>query len=373
MYRLRHTLCAFLAPAALLAQNSTKTDSAKAAPAPPALQLSGVIFAQYQTGGARGARAQNRFDVERVYLTVTAPAGDRVSVRFTSDLFVQRDSTRDAYYRGWTMRAKYAWLQYDVLKARPSGLAGAVRVGLVHTPIAEYEESFFARFISNGSTDRAGYFATADAGLASVWTLPGKRGELYVAALNGNGFTSRETDRFKDFGGRLSLTPFANRRPESLWSTLSLTPWYYKGYRASTATASAGDARVKDRYGFLAGMRDPRLRAGLQLGRRMDANDVAGVATPVEVTGSVVSLFTIAKPGALRNPKKPGPAALVLRLDQVRPDDRTDAKYRLLIAGLQLDLNPRAAVSFDMQVQRPLNGSASADSRTAFMHLVANF
>lgn len=360
------------APLILGAQDTSRT-RAPAPPPPPRLELSGVMFANYQSGGPRNARAQNRFDVERVYLTVYAPAGDRVSIRFTSDIFVQRDSTRDAFYRGWSMRAKYAWLQYELMRPRPSGATVVMRAGLIHTPIAEYEETFFLRYISGGSTELAGFFSTADAGIATSWMLPKKRGELYLSIVNGNGYTSRETDRFKDFGGRLSITPFGAGPSSSLWTTLSLTPWYYKGWKASTAGATAGDARRKDRYGFFAGVRDPRLRAGIQLGRRTEENDVTGSTIPVQIQGSVTSAFIAAKPGALADPKKPGPIALVLRTDFVRPDDRTDARHRLLIAGVQFDLSTRASMSFDMQVNRPLSGSTAPDTRIGFLHLLANF
>lgn len=356
-------------PLVLHAQDTTRARAQSPSPA-PRLELSGVIFANYQSGGPRGARAQNRFDVERVYVTVLAPAGDRVSVRFTSDLFVQRDSTRDGYYRGWTMRAKYAWLQYDVTRTRPSGAGLVARLGLIHTPIAEYEESFFQRYISGGSTQLSGYFSTADAGVSTLWTLPGKRGEGYVSIINGNGYAARETDRFKDIGGRFSYTPFG-ARTGSFWSTLSLTPWYYKGWKASTAAASAGAARQKDRYGFFAGIRDPRLRAGVQIGRQVEESDAA--TGPVRLTGSLLSTFVVAKPGALANMRRPGPFAVVLRQDHVRTDRRSSAYRRFVIAGLQYDFNRRAAMALDVQVNRPRNGSTVVDTRTSYLHLVANF
>lgn len=353
------------------ARRDTTPRPAPGAPSGP--EISGVLFANFQTGGASGDRAQNRFDVERVYITVAAPAGDRVSVRFTTDVYVQRDSTRDAFYRGWTVRAKYAWLQYQLMKPRPSGAAGVVRIGLVHTPIAEYEESFFLRYVSAGSLDPAGYFQTADAGIGSAWTLPSRRGELYLAVLNGNGYSSRETDRFKDFGARLSLTPLARRGLSSLWSTLSLTPWYYKGYRASTAAATRDASRQKDRYGFFAGVRDPRLRLGMQLARRVDEVDIAGSPSPRDVTGSVASVFVVAKPLALADPKHPGRTSVILRMDAVRPDVDAAPSYRFLIAGLQLDLSDRAALSLDVQTQTPRSGSSAADTRRGFVHLLANF
>lgn len=368
---LRRWLIALVLAVPAGAQDTSRTRATPPAPQPK-VDISGVIFANFQSGGTRANREQNRFDVERVYLNFQAPAGDRMSVRFTSDLYVQRDSTRDQFYRGWTLRAKYAWLQYDLLRPRPSGAAAVVRLGLVHTPIAEYEEGFFLRYVSAGSLEPAGFFSTADGGLGTLVTLPSQRGELYFAILNGPGYTSREVDRFKDFGARLSLTPFASRGTGSFWSSLSLTPWFYKGRRASTAASSVGDARRRDRYGFFAGLRDPRLRAGLMLARRSDESETAP-GTPVATSGSVVSVFTVAKPWALVDPGHPGRAGVILRVDQVRPDVDAAPHARFLIAGLQYEVNPRSAVSLDMQLSRPRDGSRIADSRTGYLHLVANF
>ena len=68
------------APAAPAADTTTGPAQAPAKPpAPPAgPALSGVIYANYQKGGVLGERSANRFDVERAYLTVRAPAGPRV-------------------------------------------------------------------------------------------------------------------------------------------------------------------------------------------------------------------------------------------------------------------------------------------------------
>src|SRR5687767_12788573 len=94
-------------------------DSARVAapPAAPRIDFSGVLFANYQYRRDRGsAHGANKFDVERAYLTFRMPAGERASVRITTDLFQQQSSGSDAYYKGWTLRAKYAYLQYDYLK-----------------------------------------------------------------------------------------------------------------------------------------------------------------------------------------------------------------------------------------------------------------
>ena len=83
---------------------------AKQPPPAPPIDFSGILFANFQYRGDKGpAKASNRFDVERVYLTFRMPAGEHTSVRVTTDVFQQTTPGNDSYYprgrsasRGWT-------------------------------------------------------------------------------------------------------------------------------------------------------------------------------------------------------------------------------------------------------------------------------
>ena len=124
-----------------------------AAPLPPPLDFSGILFANFQYRGDKGpAHASNKFDVERAYLTFRMPAGEHTSVRVTADLFQQTASGNDSYYRGWVLRAKYAYLQYNYLNGKD--WKALARVGLLHTVLIDYDEQFWPRWIST-STFRA--------------------------------------------------------------------------------------------------------------------------------------------------------------------------------------------------------------------------
>ncbi len=131
-------LAAAAFPIAAAAQTASST--------PPTLNFSGVLYGNYQYRGDAGAsKAQNKFDLERVYLTFRMPAGERGSIRVTTDLFQQTTSGNDAYYKGWVLRAKYAYFQYDFLKnARWVAVA---RAGLVHTVVIDHSETFWPRWI----------------------------------------------------------------------------------------------------------------------------------------------------------------------------------------------------------------------------------
>lgn len=102
-------LLAFFTPPAARAQEpagppDVPPDTARPAPTPapaPRLDFSGVMFANYQYRLDRGVtRGANKFDVERVYFTFKLPAGERASIRVTTDLFQQQSSGPDASTKG---------------------------------------------------------------------------------------------------------------------------------------------------------------------------------------------------------------------------------------------------------------------------------
>ena len=211
------SLAALLASGEAVAQqpDSARRDTARppAPPPPPTpktpqLDFSGIIFANWSYRTDRAARAQNRFDVERAYLTFRMPVGDRTSIRITADVFQNTAAPGDAFYRGWAFRAKYAYLQYDFLR-NYQGMSAYARLGMLHTVVIEHVETFWPRWLSRTAVELTGFFASADLGAATQVNLPSKRGELYATITNGPGYTSRETDRFKDAGVRLTLTPLS--------------------------------------------------------------------------------------------------------------------------------------------------------------------
>jgi hypothetical protein len=352
-----------------------------AAPALP-FEFSGILFANYQYGGAKGNRAVNRFDVERVYLTFRATPGEHFAIRVTTDLYQQRDTTRDQYYRGWALRAKYAYGQYDFIRGIGDELKANVRLGLLHTVVIDHEEQFWPRGLSQVAIEQNGFFSSADAGAAATFTFPNKRGELYATITNGPGYTSRETDRFKDYAARLTLTPLANTF--GFWKGLTISPWFYNGDRASDfarrrgTVAAVSSALRKDRAGVFLGLRDPRITLGAELAQRWDVFESADttrdlVPTSVERTGRVTSLYTIVRPLAYIGGAPNWPIAIVLRADQIKPDVDTDPYARNYIAGFSWEFNRRTSVTFDYQNQMPKDGGSAADNKVYFLHLIAGF
>jgi hypothetical protein len=376
---------------------SAKLDTARApaaAPAPPPapalpFDFSGVIYANYQYGGARGARVQNRFDLDRVYLTFRTTAGEHFAIRVTADIFRQSNPANAGFYGGWVYRLKYAYGQWDFLRGRPTALRANARLGMLHTVVVDYEEQFWPRGLSQVAVERAGYFSSADLGAATTVSLPSKLGEIYATVTNGNGYTQPETDRFKDFGARLTLTPLANTF--GAFKSLSISPWYLQGDTASKYTRQTGTVlpigvgREKNRYGVLVAMKDPRFTVGAHYAERHDEVETADTVTATvptvsKRTGRVMSAYAIVKPLYFTNALPAWPIALLFRADEVKTNkDDSAAPYdRFYIAGVSFDLTKKVSLTFDYQNQIPHNRATpaaanAADLSTYFVHLIANF
>ena len=397
--KLTHAILFLIAPVALAAQqptpDTTKPASPPASPPPaspaaPAqatvsvpVDFSGVIYANFQYRGDAGpSKAFNKFDLERAYLTFRMPAGDRASIRITADVFQQQATPNDSYYRGWTIRAKYAYLQYDLIKG--ASWNANIRGGLLHNVVIDHMEQFWPRWLSQTPVERNGWFASSDAGVATLWTFPNKLGEFYATIVNGPGYTSREVDRFKDYAARLTLTPLGSSDNKIL-KTFALTGYTYLGAVAS-AFANGGAAQVgtigssmpRTRAGFFTGVRDPRLSAGFEWDARKDARETGAntlVSPRVEIdsTGRLIAGFAVVKPFQLMNDKSTFPLGLVGRWDRFKPNTDLDGYINIIIGGLTWDLNKKSAISLDYQEQTPHNGAVIAATKTYFLHLVANF
>jgi hypothetical protein len=375
-------------PLALSAQQPADTTKPAPPPPPPVVSIpvdfSGVLYANYQyRGDAGAAKSTNKFDLERAYLTFRMPAGDRASIRITADVFQQTATGPDAFYKGWVVRAKYAYLQYDYLKST-TGWNGLARAGLLHNVVIDHIEGFWPRWISQTSVERAGFFSSSDAGVATLITAPNKFAEIYATIVNGPGYTSRETDRFKDYAVRFSLTPFGTADNKFI-RAFALTGWTYVGAVGSTFAAggpgqvgTVGSSLPRTRSGVFAGIRDPRLSLGAEWDTRKDAketglNTVAAPRVEVDSTGRLLAGFAVIKPFQLMNAQSTFPLGLVARWDRFKPNTDTDSFINTIIGGLTWDLNKKTALSLDYQEVTPHSGAIAATTKTYFLHLVANF
>jgi hypothetical protein len=126
------------------------------------------------------------------------------------------------------------------------------------------------------------------------------------------------------------------------------------------------------------GLRDPRLSLGAQIARRTDVFESADTTkdvTPKAVTrtGSVMSFYAIIKPLLYIQSAPEWPLGIVLRMDRSKNDVDADPYQRNIIAGLSWDFNKRTSVYADVQSSVPKSGATGTDTRTFFLHVVANY
>ena len=397
----------------LLAAFSVASPAVAQQSATPPIDFSGLMFGSFNTRldsaakATLGGKAPNQFAVDRVYLTCRMPAGDNGSIRITTDVFQNTSTATNGYYQGWTIRLKYAYFQYTGLKdALGSGSSLVGRVGALHNVIIDQVESFWPRYLQQSGIERAGFFSSADVGVAGLLTLPNKWGELYGTIANGPGYTSYERDRFKDYALRLSLTPFAGKTTNLYLKSLSIVPWYYKGALASTfAAGGAGqvgpgdngaitDGLTRNRYGVFAGVKDRRASIGVDYALRVDESETGAntAATPRVVsdsTGRLIDAFVVARPLEWLDGSKRSPLSFIARYDRFTPNTSptsanyagTTPSYDYTLFGAAWDVNQRITLALDWQQNAPkefpqptgANVRPTPRQSTVFLHWQATF
>ena len=360
--------------------------------------FSGVIFGSFNyklptTPAQLPSQINNVFIIDRAYLNFRMTPARRTSIRITTDVFQQNDSSN-----AYTVRAKYAYLQYDA-PAMSNGLQLTGRLGILQNVIIDQVDLFYPRFLAQAPTERAGYFASADVGLAGLLTFPGKRGEVYATIVNGPGYTSKEIDRFKDYAARLTFTPFMNRPASSLLQTFTISGWVYKGAFASKfvnggtgQVGAVGSSLNRTRAGVFAGIRDPKLVLAVDFapqynGGELGQNTVASPRIPVTTRGRLLSGLSIVRPFAFSNASGKSPFGLIGRYDHVKPTVSSSGypsnppasanAYHFLIGGMFYEFAQRAQIALDYQEALAANNGVSSappsQSKVYYAHFVVNF
>lgn len=362
------TLLAIAGPGLLRAQT----------PTPPAIDFSGQILANFQlrTDSAAkaplGGKSPNKFEIERVYLTFRMPAGEHASIRVTTDVF---QNVAGGYYNGWSVRLKYAYLQYNFTNALAGvkDLAMLGRIGIVNNVVIDHAELFWPRWISQTPVERAGFFSSADLGAATQITLPSRAGEFYATVTNGSGYASAETDRFKDFAARFSWMPLAN--DSGMFRTFTVSPWFYKGATASAVPLTFTDALRKDRYGLITGIHDRRAAVALEWARRVETLESVGPPrVTTDRTGQLLAAYGVVRPMEWPRGARRSPLSVIARLDRFKPSTDADPTNQLAIFGVAWDVTARASFALDYQAQTFAHYTVEPpESRVFFLHWQTTF
>jgi len=231
-----------------------------------------TLFANYMYS-VKGTDGKffNRFDLDRVYLTMKTPLADDWKFQATTDIY--RNAGTTSYYNGLDVRLKFAFVDYCPAPAV------SVKFGMIPGPWAGLVESYWRfRGVATTASDKYSLISTADLGLSATYAFPARYGDVSVYMLNGTGYAAPEANRFKDYVVRATLVPFpASDQLKGL--TLSGI-----GYFGSNGTTVALE---KNRIGGFAGYDCPFVTVGSEY------LVVKGAPTNPDtiVSGNVLSVF----------------------------------------------------------------------------------
>jgi hypothetical protein len=398
------------ASCAIAAPLSSQTPNPAPVPQNP-LEISGLFFGSFNMRIDSAARANlggerpTAFSIDRIYVNFRAPAGDNGAFRLTTDIFQNTNTATNGYFQGWSIRMKYAWFEYTMLRDRlGKGTSLLARIGSINNVIIDPTVGAWPRYFNPIAVERVPYFSSADIGAGLLFTLPNKMGDVYATVMNGPGYSSYEKDRFKDPAIRLLVTPLANR--DGYFRTLQFMPWFYKGFVGSQfATGGAGqvgpgqngaitDPLTRDRYGLLAGVRDRRLTFFTEIAWQHDqsesgANTALSPRAVADSTGRMLDGYVVARPLEIMNPDKHSPFMLVARYDHLTPNvdpsstnyAGTKPSYDFTTFAAAYELNQRITMALDWQQDRPrgfppptgANVRPRPKASTLFLHWNATF
>ena len=354
----------------LLAEVTKVVDNAKQTEQKPtsAVQISGQIFSYfvYTTAGKEG-KDFNRFDLDRIYLTAKGQVFDEGKVQVTTDLFRgssyrQPDSIAKLYYGGFAVRMKFAFMDYTPEKFL------SVKIGLIPTVWPSFVDGIWKyRGISASVSDLQSYSPTSDVGVSVSYALPGKMGDLSGFVLNGSGYTSAETNRYKDVALRASVYPFVD---DPLLKPLLVAGYVYKGSNLSTTST----ALPRNRFGGLVSYAYSVVSGAVEYNSRADAPKYADTL----VYGTALSFF-----GEIKAPVNEwrDKCSFLWRYDVVEPNDKKGGDVsRLKIIGLIYKPVDKIILAIDRQwidaetktMKQFDNVPISYDNRW-FFHVIINF
>ncbi len=345
----------------------------KPAVAPSPIQISGTLFSYfvYSSEGKEG-KDFNRFDLDRLYLTAKGPVFEGGKIQVTTDLYRaasyrQPDSIAKLYYGGFAIRMKFAFMDFAPFSFL------SVKFGLIPTVWPSFVDGVWKyRGISGSVSDLQSYYPTADIGVSASYALPGKMGDISGFILNGNGFTSAETNRYKDFAIRANVYPFID---DPLLKPLLLAAYVLKGSNISTTSS----ALPRNRFGALLSYTYSFASATVEYNSRQDAPKYADTL----LYGSALSFFGEVKAPVDEWKEK---CSLVWRFDVVEPNDKKGGDVtRLKILGLVYKPFDKLILSIDRQwidaetkSMKPwdwdivLKNTINKDDRW-FFHVIVNF
>jgi hypothetical protein len=242
------------------------------------VRMSGLFLGSWSMDLGPEAASNNRFEVNRAYLTFSGALSERVSGRITTDAIREDGEELE-------VRLKYAFATYQIPRS-----ALAVRFGLTQTPFVEFEEGIWEhRMQGSIPADRLRFLSSSDLGVAvdGSW---GEGGQTQVSAgvYNGEGWAVGEGDSGKDLMARVTV------RLASTADTGPLGGLRLTGYGQVGSPVGGG---VRRRALGMLSWRAPRVTLATQFLATRDRSD-GGLEVPGPVRdGTLFNSFAVVKPG----------------------------------------------------------------------------
>jgi hypothetical protein len=208
---------ALLAPSPAMAQ---VTPAAGSVPPDdtPSIRVGATIFTNWShqleptiTDTDGNAVKRSSFDVTRSYINITGNLSHILAFRITPDI-ARETSPTSSLNGSLTFRIKYAFLQANLDDWMTRG--SWARFGIQETPYVDYAQNIYRyRFQGTMYPERAGYLASADAGVSFRYNLPSNYGDVHVGYYNGDGYTRADPNGEKGIMIRATGRPFARKAP----------------------------------------------------------------------------------------------------------------------------------------------------------------
>lgn len=327
------------------------------------VETSGVIFlggeyeVQSKDDSGDDDSGYNEFDISRVYLTVKDSFPEREGAKFKGAYRATVDLKRvggEAPLTGYFARVlKYAYVDLTHISSNVK-----IRLGQHGVPWVGYADKILGiRYISKSFPDRLKYLSSTDMGVSALCNIPKGYGEIHVSVVNGEGYHKAEVNKYKDFMGRVSISPLPS---SDMLKGLKLHGYYGLGTPA--------EDEVRNRLVGAVSYKGCGLTILAEYLNTSDglSNDDADPITGAGFGGSVVANLSEIMGGK-------GNHGLFTKVEKFDPNTDVDDNGNLrILAGIYCEMAKGLTFALDYEAMSYEEEGKDADGKIA-LHVQAKF
>lgn len=322
------------------------------------LGFSGQFFFSYQKT-FENVDVDNEFLLKRGYITFRRDISDRVKIRFTQDVSVDKDGDGEGNIE---LRIKYALVNIAMNDMRLIKNS-SIDLGVVGRPWINFEQDINDfRSQSSMFLDDNNILSSADYGVtysgqlgedlpesaqSGIRSEPGRYGSFSIGIYNGGGYSAIERNNNKLIEGRLSLRPMAELLPGFQTSLIGSIG---KGNIPESPDFSMGalalSYETQKWIGVLQGFTGNSDAAGDFVNQNFE---------PIDLNGW--SAFSEFKPFDV-------PISVTLRYDQLNNRELSEWHTRKFVTGLAYVFSNRSKIilDYDRSWYNEIDGSRAVDT-----------